>query len=286
MADAKRSAAAKKGWITRRANINKTEGESLVAAIKAATEANRAPDLDTAVVTAWFDDKGMNQIYSSGLEFAFVSPDGAQCHAFAFCKDYLQDAIWATLHNKTAQVYGFTYTAGSNPPLDMENCRIAVRLKGEPELRELSLKALEFIRALEQEMKFAPSQLQYGGKYKGGDDVFVFVGDKRWMYASTMLSLYTLALRVGMTYEEGPWREHFASAKKYLGSNDNSYTNSANKGLDRLLGKPVEQTFAAKFEDNYPLDVSIYGMHDSSGIVSFGDGNIDTKVKKSWQKSG
>jgi len=282
MVNSKRSRAAKQGWITRRANAVAT-GKSFVGAVKIAANESTPLDLTTAVMTSWFDDKGMNQIYSTGLEFSWVSPEGKQCHPFAFCKDYLQDAVWATINNQNAGIYGFYYVPGTNPVVDFKATRVAVRLKGDQDFKSKCLKSLNFMRAIEADQGFDPSRLEYGGKYKDGtDEVYVLVGDVRWMYSPTLISLYTLAVRVGMTYEEGSWREHFENAKSYIGSNDAKYTTRAKAGLDKVIGKPITEIFASKFEDNYPADAGIYGLHDHSGIVSLSEGRVDAAVKKNW----
>jgi hypothetical protein len=104
------------------------------------------------------------------------------------------------------------------------------------------------------------------------------------MHSPVLVSLYTLMLRVGMTYEGGGWKKHFEGAKSYLGSNDKSYTGSAKKALDKIIGKKLSDVFAEKLEDNYPSDCSVSGMHNNSGIVSFANNNINSGVKTKWGK--
>jgi len=259
---AKRSLAAKKGWATRRAKKEQSK---------------------SVKITKWFKNEAMNQIYSTGLEFALVSAKGEQCHPFAFCKDYLQDAIWATLNKKSVSIYGFYYQHGKNPPVDLSVCRVAVRLKKEKGFKEMCEASLRFINKMESDLSFTPSTLHFGGNYKDTTDaVYIFTGSKQWLFSPPMISLYTLSLRVGMTYQSGPWREHFANAKKYIGENDKNYTKEANKGLDKLLKQPITKTFAATVENNYPPNLGTYSLHDRSGIVSFGKNNIDGTVKKNW----
>lgn len=242
-----------------------------------------APPLGEPVITKWHPEGSLHQIYSSGLEYAFVNQAGEQCHPFAFCKDYLQDAIWATIHKSSVTIHGFHYTHGKNPPLDLENTRIALRLKGNKDFKNMCAKSLNFIRAIDAAQGFEPTELLYGGTYNdGSDEVYVFVSDKRWMYSTVLISLYTLILRVGMTYEGSDWRNHFSNAKSYLGCNDKSDTASATKGLDKFIGKPVESIFAKKMEDNYPKSVAVSNMHHRSGAVCFGNNNISADVKVNW----
>lgn len=233
--------------------------------------------------TTWFSDKSMAQIYSQGVEFAFFNENKEQCHPFAFCKDFLQDAVWAMLNKKKSSIYSFSYEYGVNPPLDMEKTRLGVRNKGDDDFKKKCKKARLFLRELEAELQFEPSTLVCYGNYKEGKNpVFVFHGDRRWMFSPPMISLYSLAIRVGMTYEKGPWRKHFESAKEYIGRNDDGYTNRAKAALDKLIGKKPEEVFAKTIEDNYPSDCPIYVMHDQSGIIKFAEGSVSTQVSKNW----
>lgn len=274
--DEARSRAAKLGWLTRR--------------IKEAKEREVPPGmtmLGAPFITKWFKDVGMAQIYSSGLEFAFISAAGEQCHAFAYCKDFLQDAVWATLNKSSAAIYGFSYVHGTNPPVDLDNMRLGVRLKGKggEDMENMCKKAQTFLQEVDLLQGFAPTELLLGGKRKGeSHDTFVFVSDKAWLHSPVMVSLYSLLVRVGMTYEGGGWRKHFDSAKKYLGNNDSSYTKSAQKGVDKIVGKKPDELFAKEFIDNYPKGVNVSAMHNSSGILAYAKGTVNSTVKAKWKQ--
>ena len=275
MIDPKRSAAAKRGWETRRRNIS----------TKVEFPVQENVDVSQACITDWFSDKSMNQIYSTGLEFAFVNEAGKQCHAFAFCKDYLQDAVWAQINKSKAAIYGFSYEHGVNPPLDFNSMRMAVRNKGDKDFKAKCEKALAFIQQIDAAQGFEPTEMIFGGKYKDKtDDVFVYVSDKRWLHSPVFVSFYSLCLRVGMTYDGGDWKSHFGGAKSYIGRNDKSYTGSAKKVLDKVIGKELEELFAAKIDDNYPSDCGVSGLHNYSGIVSYANNNVPEKVKSKWNK--
>lgn len=299
MSFAKRSAAAKRGWQTRRKReaeqkrkkiLMSKKDQGMQSLLKAGTQqlvemmAAEQPDLNKPIITKWHDEGNLAQIYSSGLEYAFVNEKGEQCHPFAYCKDYLQDAVWATIHKCQVNIHGFDYKHGRNPDLDMNATRIALRLKGNKEFKEMCLKAHEFIKQIDKDQGFLPTRLYYGGAYKDGkDDVYVFIGDKMWMYSPVLISLYTLCLRVGLNYEGGDWREHFGNASKYIGSNDKSYTSSAKKALDKVIGQTPGEIFAPTIEANYPKDAPTSELHHASGIVTFANGGINAKVKQNWQ---
>ncbi len=276
MEKAKRSAAARAGWAKRRA--------AKAAAVAAKVEAIGVAlpdDSDKPFITKFFNDEGMAQIYSSGLEYAFVGPTGEQCHAFAFCKDFLQDAVWSTLNKSKAAIYGFSYTYDKNPALDMSNTRLAVRFKGKKDLKEMCFKALAFLHALEVSFGMSQSSLSYGGDFKG-DAVWVFTGDKKWMYSPPMISLYSLFIRVGLNYEGGDWQEHLGKTT-FVGRNDKQYLSQAMPAIKFLNGKKVEEVFADEWEKNYPSDANVSYMHNNSGIACLGSNNINSSVNKNWK---
>jgi len=240
--------------------------------------------LETATVK-WFKDAHLDQIYSKGLEYAFFNEAGEQCHPFAFCKDFLQDAVWATLNKAAAHLYGFSYEYGVNPPLDLKQTRLGLRMKGAKGFAGSCTKALSFIQTMEKDFDFQPSTMTSLGCFLNSkSEVLVFVSDQRWLHSPVMLSLYSLALRVGLTYEGGSWREHFEEPKDCVNLGDRDYNASAKRGLNKLLGKDLTKVFAPKFEDNYPKDCGVKAMHNCSGIVSFAKGQIDHKVKGKWSK--
>lgn len=243
--------------------------------------------LGAPFIVNWFPDASMAQIYSTGLEFAFVSLEGKQCHAFAYCKDFLQDAVWATLNKSSVGIYGFSYVHGKNPPVDMDNMRLGVRVKGTPkeDMETMCRKALTFLQEVDAGQGFSPSELLLGGQRKGEKSkTFVFVSDPAWLHSPPMVSLYSLLVRVGMTYEGGGWRAHFDNAKKYIGKNDKTYIKSAQKGVNKIIGKDPTKIFAKEIKDNYPTGVSVSSMHNSSGIVAYAKGSVEAKIKSKWQK--
>jgi len=281
-----RRAAAIRGWETRRKNLGLSIKE---AAAKKKAPAKKAKTggifLKTPIIKKWHPagESSLNQIYYSGLEFAFANTAGEQCHPFAFCKDYLQDAIWATINKKPTGIYGFRYDPKTNPPLDMVSTRMALRLKGKSGFKEMCIQSQKFMHKVEKDLGYTPSSLYYGGE-SSDSPVYVFTSDVRWMFSPVLISFYSLLLRVGMTYEGGDWQKHFSEGKK-LGTNDVRYTAKASKALSKIVIKNPEKLFAPTLEGNYPPTTTVYGLHDNSGIVSFATDNINSDVKKNWKKA-
>jgi hypothetical protein len=236
--------------------------------------------VETPAIKTAFADKSMAQIYSSGLEFAFIGPEGIQCHSFAYCKDFLQDAIQATLHKKTSSIWGFSYDYKVNPPLDLENTRMAVRYKGRATLEEEVKNSVRFMNEIESELGFASTTVHDGGKHANAQ-TYVFISDKKWMHAPPLISMYSLLLRVGLNYKDGGWLKHL-EAGKFIGNNDASYISTGIKGIKDIVKKKIENIFADKMEDNYPSSVSIGTMHDQSGIVAYSRGMSGALVQN-WK---
>jgi hypothetical protein len=267
--------------------------EKKAAAKKKLSTAKKKPlkKVDKApAIKKFFADKRMCQIYSSGLEFAFVSAEGEQCHSFAYCKDFLQDAVWAQLRKKSTSIFGFMYEYGKNPPIDITNCRLAVRLRKSTDLKEKCTASLNFLREIDSEMQkanpeldFSSTQLSFGGKYEGeGDDTWVFCGGSAWLHNPILISFYSLLIRMGMTYKGGGWRSHF-EAGELIGRNDRSYATSVLKRLDKITNEAVSSLFAKEMIDNYPDTPMLpAGMHGKSGIVSFSNDTINPAVKQNW----
>jgi len=291
-----RSLAAKKGWLTRRKNamekskpVDKLQKlaakkSALLSALAKLRPGHKMsfgaePNLTLARVTTWIKDAKLHEIYSTGMKYAFISNDWKQSHTFVLCKDFLQDAVWATVNKCESNIYGFHFRPGENAPVDLSRVRIAVRHKN-PKFEEDCLRALTFIRELDAAQKFEPTELHFGGLFNGaGEKVYVFVGDKRWLHSTVLLSLYALAIRVGMTYNGIGWKRHYGTAKKYFGTNDKEYTRQTLSVLDKIVGKSPYTLFHSKMEDNYKKGLSISDIHERGGIVAVAEGSLAAGLK-------
>jgi hypothetical protein len=217
------------------------------------------------------------------LEYAFFNADKQQCHCFAYCKDFLQDALWAALNDKKASIYGFSYNPEKDPPVDLKKTRIGLRLRKDKDFAAKCERALQFVNEVEEQLGFPYSRVEAAGNYKDTDDtVFVFVGSKKWMHSTVTLSLYTLLLRIGMSYTGGPWRKHFDAGKNLIGKNDDGYARRAQKGIDKILSTSLTKLFNKTMAKNYPANVDIYDLHEESGIVTFSEGGTAEPFTEAW----
>lgn len=250
-------------------------------------------------IKKWKEDKSMSEIYHKGVQFALISSDGQQIHPFVYCKDFLQDAIMAYVNKSSASIYGFSYNIKTDAPIDMKNTIIALRHKGkdQDEMKKRAKKARRFINEIDKEMGFEPTRLVYGGEFPTKQivtskpvkpekvDVWVFVGDKKWQFSPTMISLYSMFLRMGLSYNRlatpNGWRDHYDNGK-FLTQNDRSYARRAKAKLDLIIGKDPVEIFAPTMIENYP-QVNVSEMHNYSGIVSFAEASVTASIKEKWK---
>lgn len=198
-----------------------------------------------------------------------ASPKQEIATGWVLCKDFLTDAIWAQLHGKTAQIFGFRYQPGTDPELSLDPVLVVVRNKTKSNAvfdKEIQ-QSLKFINLVEARMSFSLSTLQKvddGTKHS----VWLFTCPKEWVHAPPMFSMLTLFLRVGCHYKGGgKLNEALNDFKKNVKHNDSSYLKSSRK-LRLLIMKYGLSIFDKDIKKNYPADASVGTIHNSSGIVN------------------
>ena len=235
------------------------------------------------------ENYGTSQIYSQGFEFAFMSrPKGAkvyeQATTFVYCKDFLHDAIWASLHGTKVEIFGFKYDSSKDKPLKLDRTALTFRntqYQSEPEKFHERMEAcIEFLQGVDRLLNFRPTQI-----YQVPHDsspCWLVLADKRWQHAPTMLSLYTLFIRIGFFHTPG---EEVAKtinrAEKgeikigpglsYAGNLDCSYVKQARRGIEVILKHGLD-VFHRTMKANYPEGVDTHLLHDGFGIVNFTQG--------------
>ena len=229
------------------------------------------------------------QIYSRGFEFAFMSrPKGEkvyeQATTFVYCKDFLHDAIWAHVNKTKVGIFGFKYDYATDKPLVMTRTALALRntqYQKEPDkFHEQREACIEFLQGADRLLGFSPTQI-YQVPYDQGP-CWLILGDRRWQRAPTMISLYTLFIRIGFFHTRGEeilqtiQRAEKGEIKigddiKYAGSRDCSYIKQARKGIEVILKHGID-VFHRTIKENYPKDVNTHTLHDGFGIVNFTQG--------------
>lgn len=225
----------------------------------------------------------IGQIYSSGLEYCFISKNMEQCHALIYCKDFLQDAVQAHLHGKSASIYGFTYNPKTKPPIDLEKTRIALVNKSDDKFAEKIPHLLDFLNQFAKKLHLKPTrvlEVSNPPKRYSGCGVFVTEGSPRWMNSPPLISMYSLLLRCGCAHTAG--NDAMKTIKSIINgtikpyqSSDSSQLRSALNGIEKIVKMGYRPFFYIENAKNYPKDIDIDTMHNMGGIVGFSSGGTE-----------
>lgn len=223
-----------------------------------------------------------SQVYTGGLQYALVSPDGKQCSPFVYCKDFLQDAVQAHLLNMRRNIYRFVYDPEEHEPVDTRATRILLGNSSDRYMQHKIPGCLDFINQFEKKLKISPSHvfecLDPPKRYQNSG-VWLFESSRRWIKSPPMLSLYTLLLRLGFVHTLG---NDFTVTMKGVRTGkilayqeqDRSQLKYAQKGIERILKYGDRKIFHRNIAQNYPKKVSISVMHNNCGIVGFAQEEI------------
>jgi hypothetical protein len=227
------------------------------------------------------------QIYSSGYEFAFMSQKTKrsafeQVTPFVYCKDFLHDAIWAFLNKTNIEKWSFKYSYKKDKPLHMDRSVLCFRntqfIKKPADFHTMMAPCMEFLHLCEEELGFENFTEIYEVEHEGGP-CWLLVGDAGWQHAPTMISLYTLFIRLGCFHKPGDTlKKTLSCAEKgsikigsnsdYAGNNDCKYVKQGRAGIDVIFKHGLD-VFHPKQIDNYPKTLKENGLHDNYGIVNF-----------------
>lgn len=223
----------------------------------------------------------LSEIYSTGFQLSFVSRQNNQCHPWVLCKDFMNDAVWATLHKRRVSIYEFTYDANKHPKVSFSPVKIIVRNKQKkPEVFDKEIKkSIKFLNIAERQHGFQESTVE---RVKFGDTdqrVYMFKCSKEWIHASPMLSLLTLYIRIGCHYPGGgSMNKAIKYYKNNVKHNDASYLKQCRK-MRLLVLKKGLSIFKSRMKDNYPLNDDLHNIHHQWGIVNAPKHGI---FKKLW----
>jgi hypothetical protein len=217
------------------------------------------------------------QIYSKGLEYALISADYEQCHPFVWCKDFLHDVMYGTIHNKWFEIYKFRYNPALDPAPCLDRVRLLLTNSKDKKLAEKIPAVLDFINQIEERLKIKKSFARQCGHppeeyQKAG--VFMFEGSKRWIQSPPMLSLYTLLLRVGFCHTVGDsFLKTIEGVKsgeiKPYQRKDGYWLKSSDVALQKILRVGDRRIFYRDIQLNYPSNMQIDSIHNRLGIIGF-----------------
>jgi hypothetical protein len=256
---------------------------------------------DTTPKVKFGGDYNTAQIYSMGYEFAFMSQKTKrsafeQACPFVYCKDFLHDALWAYFNKSNVAIWSFKYDYAKNLPLQVKQTALCFRntqFKDKPEEFHARMDAcLEFLQAVEKQLGFEQLTEIHQVEHEGGP-CWLILGDAGWQHAPTMISLYTLFIRLGCFHKPGTKFEttlkkaekgeiKIGSGGDYAGNKDCSYVKQGRKGIDVIL-KHGLGVFHEKQAENYPKSLKENGLHDNYGIVNFTNRRPE-KVVPHWYR--
>jgi len=217
------------------------------------------------------------QIYTKGLEFALVSDKNEQVHQFVLCKDFLHDVIFSCLHNICFDIYKFVYDPDTMPSVCLRKMKLLVTNSSDKKFRNKIKNALEFLNKFEdllrmprstvRECKNPPSEYERCG-------VYLFEGNRRWLQAPPMVSLYTLLLRIGFSHVSGYsfWQTvdglKNKSIKPYQ-RKDAKWIRVVEPALNKIVRLGDKNIFYKNIRLNYPRNMHMETIHNHLGILNF-----------------
>lgn len=242
----------------------------------------------------WYKgEQNLRQALSSGVEFSFVSSDNQQVSPFAYCKDYLQDAVQGYVTKKKKTIYGFTYDPKKHPAICLKKTRLLVTNSRDVNFGTKVDCCLGFLHQIERDLKISRTQATLcenpPGQYVRCG-VWLFEGSNRWIKSPPMISMYTLLIRLGfgcgynVNYKDYLESVKAGKSDAYMPV-DKIRLQEAYKGINRILAIGDKTIFDKKIENNYPSAIKVSTMHNACGIIGFsvGGGEI-RKHMPQWYK--
>lgn len=239
----------------------------------------------------WFYHEGeIDEIYTTGLQYAFCTEEFEQHLPWVYCKDFLHDVLFAYLNNSPLSLYGYEYDPASQPAPNLKRMRLLVGNKSDPEFGKKIPNALEFINQVERSIRipslsrvFKCIKLPLGYAKCG---IYMFSGSHHWLLSAPMISLYTLMLRTGFVHTPGTSfettiRKVVTHELKPYQSEDSEQLRNAEAGIKRIRKEGYRSIFSSDIRKNYPDIGDSESMHHDFGIGSFSQ-EITREYMPSW----
>ncbi|MBU1082646.1 MAG: hypothetical protein KKB59_19330 [Spirochaetes bacterium] len=216
------------------------------------------------------DQTRLNQAYGMGIEFALLDKKGRQVMPFVYCKDYLQDKIWSSLHKKPINIFGLVCDGKkNNVPFDKLRMAAKWTKQSKKMISRLQI-ALNYIRFLENHWGIEENSIAIEGARIMTDTTpftpVVFIGPKEWIWHPAMVNLYALILRGCLWGED---KEHdititFDSFVRLISQRDLGIRNSEakKKGFIEIL-KQGPKLFGDDMLKNYPAHAAFHQTHNN-----------------------
>lgn len=220
---------------------------------------------------------------------ALLTEDGEYAYPMATCKEYVLDYTLYTLRGQQSSMY----SSNNGKMVCTKEVRLAVAGLG-----EYALNSLDLINKFDHALDIPLTEMQ------GYDErVVIFRGNKRWMNAPPMLSLFSLLVRAGRlnilgktlgemlewywtttvnvtvpTYDKfGRMSDDYIKSTR--DASDVSYMKQARKGIEYILQHGDRAIFGEEIEKNWKTGADIHNR----GIITFGTGGLKT-THSAWYK--
>lgn len=229
----------------------------------------------------------LDQVPKEGLEYAFVSKNNQQVHQLVWCKDFLQDAVFAQINNRRIEIYGFEFNPRRSPKIDLKKTRIMITNFKDKDFQEkLFTQCLPLLHHVEKRLKMPKtkaSKCTGTPPVYGRSGVWMLEASRRWQKAPPMISLYSFLIRLGFvhcpknTLEDTLDRIGTGFHSGYYDDKRDEYTprdvviaNEARDGIDLIMKYGDQRIFPADLLQNYPKRIrSIDDIHEMCGITGF-----------------
>lgn len=253
-------------------------------------------------VIAWKEKSNLSEIYQvTGMLFTIASPkdengDFIQCHPWVKCRDFLHDALRATINKNSCSIYSFNFDYNKNPKISLDKIRIIVKYSSGNNVKKYSeamfhthmLNGLALINHYEKIAGVQNSRL-YKKKTDSDETVWLFSGPKFWLSSSFLFSMYTFLIRLGVKNIEFKDDTDLIAkltelskdtVDKETGKNDNdlSYLKDTASKLSIFIKKYEEITSEMTDKTIFPEELDINTFHNNGGIVNLCKGNSFSSV--------
>jgi len=217
------------------------------------------------------------QIYNKGLEYSVLSDKYETCNPLVWCKDFLHDVVHSSLAKKSFEIYRLRYDPSINPKPCIKQTRILVANSRDIRMVKKIPSCLDFINQIEDKLNISHTIVRPCINPPVGytkDNVFIFQGHKRWLFAPAMLSLYTLLIRVGFSHFLGKdYKSTILGLKegliKQYQSKDARWIKEIEPAFEKIIRIGDRKIFYRDIKLNYPAHMSTDIMHNRMGIVAF-----------------
>ena len=201
---------------------------------------------------------GLNQSYSKGIRFMMLNDKLEPLHQPVFCKDYLTDVIWCEHNNKYDEVvYGFKYPKNDYKHIDNKWLNIAI------DNTELNIATEGFKSNLQNFLNKAEHILGFSESVCSlEDNCIVIKYSNEWIKYPYLISLFTMFLRVGLSYDGSDFIKYITEKNTNIKLPDSEFLFNAKKKINKIfVDKYLPEV---KYTDYNVME----STHNSSGIVS------------------